>query len=233
MSKLLYLLSLTLLLSVQGYTQIKIAPPPKHLVVTKVSSFGIGFGLTRSVVYLPRNTKNNNDATGKNVMLTYDHGNLLRFTLEYNKYNSINISPTWYDVKAWVIESNVYLMAKFADGHGLFYPIAGLSFNQFSGFYTGLNDYLNLKSIYKENTNVTNNWVGLNVGVGYDYCFKNSALSFTYKMRAGRTEGLNEMNIQDICITAAYRVYLSGPTLKKIFKGTRSRYALSKPKSNK
>lgn len=231
MTKLSFLFGLIFIVLLQSNAQIKVIQPPKPMGVKKISSFGIGFGFTRSVVYLPRNTKQNNDATGKNVILTYDKGNLLRFTFEYNKYNSINIAPTWFNVKAWVVESNVYLLSHFADGHGLFYPIAGISYNQFSGFYTGLNDYLNLKSIYKENTNVTNSWLGLNAGVGYDYCFKNSALSFIYKMRVGRTEGLNEMNIQDICLTAAFRVYLNGPTLKKIFRGTRSRYALSKPKT--
>ncbi len=207
--------------------------PIKSLPVKKVSNFGMGFGITRSVVYLPRNTQNNNDARGKNFNLTYDNGNLVRFTFEYNQFQSLNFSPTWLNVKASSFESNVCVIARFKNSTSYFYPIAGISFNRFSGYFTGINDYLNLKSKYQENRTVTTNWWGLNTGVGYDYNFKNSAIYITYKMRIGKTEGTNEFNIQDIALLAGYRVFVSGVKLKKIFRGTRSRYVLNKPKSKK
>lgn len=193
-------------------------------------NFGIGAGFINSVVYLPRNSSSSQGATGKSFLCTYDHNNILRYTLEYNKYNAPDFSPTWYNVKASSVESNIHFLTRFVGGNAYLYPIAGLSYNFFQGYFTGKNDYLNLRAIHQESTTVQSNWLGFNVGVGYDYNFKSSAFYMMYKMRVGYTEGYNQYNIQDICFSVGLRVYMSESKFKKIFLGPRGRYALYKPK---
>jgi len=221
---------LALLLPVMVAAQIHVVKPVKALPEKKESSFGIGFGLTRSVVYLPRNTQNNNDARGKTFILTYDKGNLIRYTLEYTNYRSINFAPTWYNVKGASMEANVHFIARFGDNHSYFFPIVGISYNQFSGYFTGKNDYFNLRSIYPIGTTISSNWFGINAGTGYEYHFKNSAIYLMQKMRVGYTEGSDQYNIQDLCFTLGYRLFISETQLNHFFRGTRSRYVLSKPK---
>ncbi len=221
---------LAILLPALVAAQIHVVKPVKALPEKKESSFGIGAGFTRSVVYLPRNTQNNNDARGKSLILTYDKGNLIRYTLEYTNYRAINFAPTWYNVKAACIEANVHFIARFGDDRSYFFPIVGISYNQFSGHFTGKNDYFNLRSIYEPGTTIRSNWFGINAGTGYEYHFKNSAIYLTQKMRVGYTEGNDQYNIQDLCFTAGYRVFISGTKLNHFFRGTRSRYVLSKPK---
>ena len=205
-------------------------PVVKHLPEKKESNFGIGAGFNSSVVYLPRNTSSANGAQGRNIVFTYDRNNFIRFTFEYNKYNSPDFAPTWYNVKASSFESNIQYLTRFVGGKSLLYPMAGLSYNLFSGYFTGKNDYLNLRAIHQESTNVTSNWFGLNVGVGYDFNFRSFAFYMMYKMRIGYTEGYNQLNIQDICISTGLRFYMNKTKFNKIFLGPRSRYALPKSK---
>lgn len=220
-----------IMLATSFFAQKKVkAAPVKFVAPKKESNFGIGFGLNSSVIYLPRSSSNSNGAAGRSLICTYDKGNYLRFTFEYNKFQSPDFAPTWYNVQASSFESNVQYITRFMDGHGFLYPMAGLSYNLFKGYFTGKNDYLNLRALHQENTTVTSNWLGLNVGVGYDYKFRNSAIFMMYKIRIGYTEGYNQCNIQDICFSVGYRIHMDETLFKKIFLGPRSRYALPKSK---
>ncbi len=222
---------LLMMLTSTYFSQKKVKTTPHKIVLIKKEwNLGIGVGLNSSVVYLPRNSSGNNGAAGKSIICTYDKGNFLRFTFEYNKYMSPDFAPTWYNVSASSFESNVQYITRFMDGHGYLYPLAGVSYNLFKGYFTGKNDYLNLRAVHQESTTVTSNWFGINVGVGYDYNLKHSAFYFMYKMRVGYTEGYNQCNIQDICISVGYRLHLSEASFKKVFLGPRSRYALPKSK---
>jgi hypothetical protein len=196
----------------------------------KYRNLGIGLGLTRSVVYLARNVKENNDATGIQISMVYGISRLLRLSMEYTHYLPIDIAPTWYNIKANTIEVNTHIIAHLSRSSAYFYPLFGLSYNTFSGTYTGQNDYLNLGSLYEENSNVTTNWIGLNLGTGYEYFFKPGSFFIDYKMRVGFTEGYNQINIQDVCIMAGLRFNIKVRSLQSIFiyRNTRSRYLLDK-----
>jgi|JI8StandDraft_1071087.scaffolds.fasta_scaffold64272_2 hypothetical protein len=212
------------------HAQVKVIKPVR--TSTKNSNFGFGVGVIRSVVYLARNVNDNNDARGLNTIMTYDEGNLLRFSLEYSFFKTLTIAPTWYDIKARSIEANVYVIARTKEKKVFFYPFAGLSYNMFKGYFTGINDYTNLRAKFEKNTTVVTNWIGINAGVGFDYNFKNWSLYFNNKWRVGKAEGYEQYNILDLCFTAGARINVPGTTLGKIFRGTRSRYML-KPKTSR
>lgn len=229
-------LSFFLLISAGFSAQRKITKPQINSQAThekshpKFTNFGIGAGLTRSVLYLARNVKQDNDASGFNINMVYGGAKLVRGSFDYTYYWPIDIEPTWYNVKAYTIEANMHIMARFRSKKAYFYPIFGLSYNVFSGRFTGEMDFLNLRSLYEPGQNVVTRWFGFNAGTGYEYYFRPGSVFLDYKMRVGKTEGVKQINIQDVCISAGIRFNIRVPSPYSIFiyRGVRSRYLLDK-----
>jgi hypothetical protein len=209
-----------------AYAQTRVVKPVKKQY-PKTTNFGIGAGLTRSVVYLNRNVKEDNDARGYSFSLIYGGSNLLRASLEYTHYQTINIEPTWFNIKAKAIELNIHVIARFKKTNAFFYPLAGISYNMFSGYFTGREDYLNLSQKYPANRTVSTNWTGVNLGTGYEHFIKPISIFVDYKMRIGIADG-RDLNIMDVCFSAGLRYNLKVPSIYKLVSGTRSRYLLDK-----
>ena len=191
---------------------------------TGLTNIEFGGGIMGSVLYLARNVKDKNDAYGYSFSANYGGTNLLRVGIQYTYYTPINIAPTWYDVKATSIEVNLELIARFRNNKSFLYPFVGLSYNTFSGYFTGLNDFLNLKEYYKPNSTIQNSWIGLNIGTGFEHAFGPVVLFIDYRMRIGTMERNNTFNIMDVCYGGGIRVKLVVPTFKKIYKGLKDRY---------
>jgi hypothetical protein len=221
-----YFILAFLLLSASFYSQTRVIKPAKK-TYPKTTNLGISAGVTRSLVYLNRNVKENNDATGYSFGLIYGGSRLTRVTVEYTHYKELNIQPTWIGIRASCIEANVHAIARFKNVKAYFYPMAGLSYNMFSGYFTGRNDFLNLSQRYPINQVVSTNWTGLNVGTGYEHHIKKISLYVEYKMKVGLAEKKN-LNIMDVCFGFGIRYNLRVPSVYKIFSGTRSRYFLDK-----
>lgn len=227
MRHLLVIAVFSLLFMSLSFAQVKVVKPVKPVNSKPAyTRLGIGFGGAGSVLFLSRNIKENNEAYGYHVSLVYGGAKLFRTSLEYTQYKTLSIEPTWYNVKAKTVECNVHILARFSESNAIFYPMFGLSYNTFSGFYTGVNDFLNLGTLYEKNQDVVTNWWGLNVGTGYEYYFDQLSLFADYKMRIGVSEGYNELNIMDVCLSAGLRWNFRAPSVYRLFKGTRSRYVL-------
>jgi hypothetical protein len=186
----------------------------------------LGTGVTRSVIFLSRNTKANNDAYGINVNLSYGLSRMVRINAEYTNYRPINIAPTWYRINAHTIEVNAQFISKFQDSRTFFYPLFGVSYNVFSGYFTGLNDFMNLRTIYEVNQEVKTRWVGVNAGVGLEQFFPPFSIFGEAKMRVGINEDTHDLTIMDVCYSAGVRINIRARSLYGIFGGTRSRYVL-------
>jgi hypothetical protein len=206
--------------------QVKTVTKPSQKTWSKSTNLGIGCGVSRSVLFLTRNVKENNDATGYNATIIYGGERLFRGSLEYTFYQPIDIKPTWLDIKAHTLELNMHVIARFKNVKAYFYPLFGISYNSFSGYFTGLNDFLNLKDDYGVNQVVNTRWLGLNVGTGYEIYIKNVSVFADYKMRVGNSERLKQLNIMDVCFTGGLRYNLKVPSIYKLFRGTRGRYIL-------
>jgi len=215
-----FIFSLLFVLSATG--QLKVIKPV--VKPAKRTNLAIGYGRSRSVVYLNRNVKQDNDARGHHLSLVYGGNRLIRFSAEYTRYKLKNIAPTWYDITASTLDANLHFLARFQSNKALFYPIVGLSYNTFAGFFTGQNDFLNLRAIYPINQRVNSSWIGLNVGTGFEYFFRPGSFYIDYKMRLGFSEGTENLNIMDVCFTAGLRYNLRVPSLYGLFRGTRGRY---------
>jgi hypothetical protein len=173
--------------------------------------------------------KTNNDARGMLFTAAYGGARMMRTTLEYTYYFPINIDPTWYNIHAYTIESNFHVIARTQTNKDFFYPLFGLSFNHFEGYFTGKDDFMALSQRYAVNSTISNNWVGLNVGTGYEHFFGPVSVFLDYKMRIGAKNGTEtRINIMDICISAGVRYNLRVPTIYNMVKGSRHRYFLDK-----
>lgn len=183
----------------------------------------VGAGVMGSVLYLSRNIKEDNDAKGITVVANYGGHKLLRFSAQYTRYVPINIAPTWYTIKANTIEANMEVMARFNNNKTFLYPFLGLSYNEFKGYYTGFNDYLNLREKYRPNSNIVNRWVGLNIGTGLEHSFGMLTIFCDYRMRVGKQEE-GGVNIMDVCYSAGLRLKLFVPTFHKLYRGVKAKY---------
>ncbi len=189
------------------------------------SNLAIGVGLTRSLLFLTRNSDEKNPSYGYNINLTYGLTKILCVSVANTYYKPINIEPTWKNVESNTIEVNAHLLAKFDSTKTFFYPIFGLSYNHFSGFFTGKNDVLNFREIYGTNTYITTNWLGFNTGLGFEQHIKKFSLYIDYKMRVGFKDGRSrQVNILDVCIGGGIRYNLTAPSVYKIFKRAKNRY---------
>lgn len=182
-----------------------------------------------SVVYLARNIKDKNNAPGYCGGINYEINNFLRVASLYTYFRPINIEPTWLDVNATTTELNLEMVAHFPNNKTLLYPFVGVSYNTYNGFFTGELDYLNLKEYYKVNSVVRNRWVGLNLGTGMEHNFGLIGVFVDYRMRVGKQEDANGVNIMDVCYTGGLKVrFPYGKGAKKmssIFR-TRDRFNL-------
>lgn len=186
-----------------------------------------GVGVTGSVLYLSRNIKEDNDALGYTFSAIYGGHKTIRFSTQYTSYIPIDIGPTWYDVKASTTEANLEMIVLFKNNKTILYPLAGFSYNTFKGYFTGVDDFLNLRELYRPNTTVTNYWVGINVGTGVEHAFGPLVIFADYKMRIGQSDkrdGNRGVNIMDVCYSGGLRIKLWVPTIHKIYKGINDRY---------
>lgn len=184
----------------------------------------IGAGIGGSVLFLSRNIKEDNDALGYTMNVVYGGHKGYRFSAQYTKYMPIDIAPTWYDIKANTIETNIEAIVLFKNNKTILYPMAGFSYNTFKGYFTGVDDFLNLEEIYKRNTIIRNNWVGLNVGTGVEHAFGPLVLFCDYKMRVGKGDKTSGINIMDVCYSGGLRLKIWVPTFHKIYRGINDKY---------
>jgi hypothetical protein len=193
--------------------------PEKERPYTKWS---IKAGGNISVIYLARNVKEKNNEPGYCGGLTYEVNNFVRIASLYTRFQPTNIKPTWLDVKANTIELNMEILAKFPNDKTLLYPFFGASYNTYTGFFTGESDYLNLREYYPVNSTVTNNWLGLNCGVGLEHNFGIVGLFLDYRMRVGRQE--TAINIMDVCYTGGLKIRFPYGKLAKKYLSPNDRF---------
>jgi hypothetical protein len=219
-----------LLISLSMSSQVRVLKPVKKSK-PKYTNLALGVGAASSVLFLERNVKTNNDAHGLLITAAYGGARMMRVTAEYIYYFPIDIDPTWFNIHAYTIESNAHIIAKTKSNKDFFYPLIGLSFNHFQGYFTGKNDFLGLSQRYAVNSTVVTNWIGLNVGTGYERFFGPVSVFLDYKMRVGANNGKEtRINIMDICIAAGVRFNMRVPSIYKIMSGSRQRYFLDKEK---
>lgn len=226
----LYFISLLLFCSI-GFSQTKQETKTTETKKPKTADLGIGAGLAGSSVFLAQNVKEKNSALGYYGTLTYGRSDKpYRASFEYTHYRNINIAPTWLNVKASSAEANLHAIWRFHKVKSYLFLISGVSYNVFSGYFTGKNDFLNLASEFPLEQSVSKKWWGFNAGLGYELYYKNLCGFITYKMRVGMVKD-SELNIMDVCISGGVRYNVTmtpiGLALKKIFRGTRNRYYLN------
>jgi len=186
---------------VKAPKNVKTIPLPKERDYTNLS---MKVGANNSVIFLARNTKDNNNVLGYCGGFTYDVNDFVRVSSLFTHFKPINIEPTWLNIKANTFELNLEVMAKFPNNKTLLYPFAGFSYNTFKGFFTGQLDYLNLKEYYKVNSEIKNNWLGLNLGTGIEHQFDLIGIFIDYRMRVGKQDKV--INIMDVCYTGGIKI---------------------------
>lgn len=175
-----------------------------------------------SVIYLARNIKEKSNEPGFCGGFIYEINNFVRVSGLYTRFQPTNIKPTWIDVKANTTEANLEILARFPNKKTLLYPFVGLSYNTYTGFFTGESDYLGLREFYPVNSTVKNQWLGLNLGTGIEHNFGILGLFLDYRMRIGRQE--KAINIMDVCYTGGIKVRFPYGRLAKTLASPNDRF---------
>jgi hypothetical protein len=217
----LFVLLTIILLSNSITSQNKLTTKSATITPTKIEKerpytrLSLKAGANISVIYLARNTKEKNNEPGFCAGITYEVNDFIRVSSLITSFRPINIKPTWLNVKANTYELNMEILAKFPNKKTLLYPFVGLSYNTFSGYFTGELDYLNLREYYPINSTIKNKWLGLNLGTGLEHNFGIIGLFLDYRMRVGKQD--NVFNIMDVCYTGGVKVrFPYGKLAKKL-----------------
>ncbi len=209
----------TVAVKTKTITSASVKPKEKLFIPLSIKA-----GANLSVIFLARNVKENNNEPGYCFGGGYEVNNFFRVAALYSYFKPINIAPTWENIKANSIEINAEIVARFPNKKTLLYPFAGLSYNTFKGFFTGQQDFLNLKEFYTPNSRVTNNWLGLNLGTGLEHNFGIIGLFIDYRMRVGKQDKV--FNIMDVCYTGGVKIRFPYGEAGKRFFGGKDRYNL-------
>src|SRR5436190_1428335 len=93
--------------------RLRVVKPTLAKSKPRYTRLAFGAGITRGAVYLTRNVKSNNDATGFKANIIYGGARLMRTSFEITTYKRINIEPTWYNVRAFTLDANLHFLARF------------------------------------------------------------------------------------------------------------------------
>lgn len=200
-----------------------VTPAKKSPKEKEYIKIGLRAGTNISVVYLARNTKDNNNVAGYCGGFVYEINGFVRASGLFSHFKPLNIEPTWYNVKANTYELNLEVLAKFPNKKTLLYPFVGASYNTYNGFFTGQSDYLNLKEFYPVNSTVKSNWFGLNLGTGLEHNFGILGVFIDYRMRVGRHDKV--LNIMDVCYTGGLKVRFPYGNLAKKYGHLNDKYS--------
>lgn len=194
----------------------------------KRSSISIGSGFIRSELFLSQSIKEEKRMPGFAFHLVYSAHKVIRISTEYNYYIPANMTPTWKNVHYSGLEVNTHFKARLENVNAIFYPIAGFSYHLFSGYFTGRNDSKGTSLIYKPESRVNINWLGLNLGAGYEYRYKRLGFYGEFKIRF-TMDHMNFKNagVKDVSSGIGIKYYFGARTIKTILRGgTRNRYFL-------
>jgi hypothetical protein len=89
------------------------------------------------------------------------------FLIEYGTTLKTNLSADWINIKEQHVNVNAWFEA-FSKEKSAFITMLGLGFKKLDGYYTGILKEREYEELYKSNSKVSNAWLGLNAGLGYE-----------------------------------------------------------------
>ncbi len=184
-------ITLTLLLMLMGnaFAQTKQLKKPVKKQPEPTKGFYLGTGCGLSSVNIFRNYRQSPYRLGYFGRLFYEKNDYLRFDLEYNFTPKFDLDKSWKNMKSYTTDANLQLMAQMKDESMMFYTISGMYFQRLQGFFTGEYDFNNSANLYTANTTVTHQYLGLNLGLGFEKNFSEGFQVFgEFRYRFAKTE---------------------------------------------
>ncbi|MBK9284246.1 MAG: hypothetical protein IPM51_07970 [Sphingobacteriaceae bacterium] len=194
----------------------------------KNTNLSIAASFVRSEIFLEQKIKEDSKPPGVSLRLAYSGKKITRLEIEYVHFFPRIIEPKWYAMNLNSLEANCHFTTRFNNTNAMFYPLIGISYYSFSGYFSGKNDSKNVARLYMPGTTILLNMLALNIGTGYEHRIKKIGLFAEYKLRfAGDNWGIKNFGIKDVCIAGGIKYYMHVKSLGTIFKGTRNRYFLN------
>lgn len=131
-----------------GYTTTALAFTPKTNpkdTTRKIRVFSISGGLFKTSLNFFKNIDQDPYSAGYSLRALLQTSETFRLSGTFCKVASVNIDPTWVNVRNSFFDLDANFMMHFADARNLAYFIAGASGQYWNGYYTGLRDLNTVK----------------------------------------------------------------------------------------
>ncbi|MFL5753639.1 MAG: hypothetical protein ACJ76F_09545 [Bacteroidia bacterium] len=180
--------------------------------------FYFGLGAELSSINIFRNYRSNPYHLGFNGRAYYQFQSNIRLMGEYTFIPKFNVEPTWLNVTNTVVGANMSILARIKDETAMFYTITGICYQRWKGFYTGINDFnVGTKHTLAPNNIYTTQYMGLNLGVGFEKSFSYDQLFGEFRYRFSKTE--SGFGITDAAFTAGIKVKINAREPQKKLHG--------------
>ncbi|MBC7862955.1 MAG: hypothetical protein IAF38_08260 [Bacteroidia bacterium] len=156
---------------------------------------------------------------GINARVYGEYSNRLRLAGGFTRITKFNYAPSWKKLGAFNVDLDLHFMARVKDEHIIFYGVLGLCYHQWNGYFRGQSAFYDAIAKYKPNTYISQNWVGLNVGLGFERAFKYFDVFAEYRYRFAKTEVV--LGIADVAVNIGIKKKIH---FEKIFRGVGDKY---------
>jgi len=138
----------------------------KDTSLRKTRILSVGGGFIKTSLNFFKNAQENTYSNGWGARMMLQTSETFRFAACFSKVESVNINPTWVNVKNSFFDLDAHFMMHFADKRSIAYFLMGLSGQYWNGYYTGLHDLNNWKLHATANTMYQALYFGGRMGIG-------------------------------------------------------------------
>lgn len=142
--------------------------PAKKDSIQKTRILSVGAGFIKTSLNYYKNAQENTYFTGHGFRLMFQPNETFRVAANFSTVNSVNIQPTWLNVRNNFYDLDAHFMMHFMDKRNIAYFIMGASAQYWNGFYTGLVDYNQFKLNAPANKVYESWYYGAKIGMGVE-----------------------------------------------------------------
>lgn len=120
-------------------------------------------------------------------------------------WHRYDLSPTWTNIQWNNFEIDFHYIGHFEESSTGIYLLTGIGVQNWSGLFTGVNDYNRVGETVEPNTRHGYTWGTLNAGCGVEKDFDKIGIFGEFKLRGRKKNFFTPVNIIDVVYTVGVR----------------------------
>ena len=156
----------------------------------------IGGGLSFSTININKDMEGH-ARCGLNLKAGMKFSPVCRITSEFTNQFSYNIEPSWKHINSQSYELNANFLANLEGADASFYTITGISYQRWSGDFTGINHFYHLIDLGTTPKTYSYSWGSFIAGCGFEKKLNEFSLFGEFKYRISKKQVNVPLNIID------------------------------------